>query len=62
MEFGLVQVAGGTALVQVLFFAPDGEMCPVIYKLTAEHDSWKVVNVQRMWFVPRWRLLRGVKA
>jgi hypothetical protein len=62
MEFGSVEVAGRTALVQVLFFAPDGAMCPVIYKLAAKHDSWKVVSVQRIWFVPPSRLLRGVKA
>jgi hypothetical protein len=62
IEFGSVDVTGATALVQVLFFARDGEMCPVIYKLAAEHNSWKVVSVQRIWFVPRSRLLRGVKA
>jgi hypothetical protein len=62
MEFGSVEITGRTALVQVLFFAPDGAMCPVIYKLAATHNSWKVVSVQRIWFVPRSRLLRGVKA
>jgi hypothetical protein len=62
MEFGSVEVTGRTAVVQVLFFAPDGEVCPIVYKLAATRKSWKVVAVQRLWFVPRSRLLRGVRA
>jgi hypothetical protein len=62
MEFGSVRVTGKTALVQVLFLAPDGAMCPVVYKLSVRHNSWRVVNVQRLWFIPHSSLLRGVKA
>jgi len=61
IEFGSGKVESGSALVEVLFFAPDGRMQPYLYKLTPEKKSWKVASVQRMWFVPRSRLLRGVR-
>jgi Domain of unknown function (DUF4864) len=62
IEFGLVKVLGGTAEVEVLFFARDGRIRPVIYQLVARNNSWKIANVQRMWFVPRSHLLRGLRA
>jgi hypothetical protein len=62
IEFGSARVSGSTALVEVLLFAPDGRIRPLLYKLVAENDSWKVASVQRMWFVPRSRLIRGLRA
>jgi hypothetical protein len=62
IEFGSVSVSGSTALVEVLLFAPDGRIRPLLYRLVAENDSWKVASVQRMWFVPRSRLIRGLRA
>jgi hypothetical protein len=61
IEFGSAKIERGSALVEVLFFAPDGRMQPYLYKLTPEKKSWKVASVQRMWFVPRSHLLRGVR-
>ena len=61
IEFGLVKVSGATAEVEVLFFARDGRIRPVLYKLVARNNSWKVTSVQRMWFVPRSHLLRGLR-
>jgi hypothetical protein len=61
IEFGSVKMEGTTAVVQVLFFAPDGSMSPFSYTLTAKNNAWKVESVQRIWFVPRSRLLRGLR-
>jgi hypothetical protein len=61
IEFGSVKMEQRTAVVEVLFFAPDGQVRPFLYKLAPENNSWKVVSAQRMWFVPRSHLLRGVR-
>src|SRR5256885_5834340 len=61
IEFGSLRMEQGTALAQVFFVSNDGRVLPFIYKLLPERDSWKIVNVQRIWFVPRSRLLRGVR-
>jgi len=62
MEFGSVRMEEGTALAEVMFVSNNGRVQPFLYKLLPERNSWKIVNVQRMWFVPRSRLLRGVRA
>ncbi|PYK29228.1 MAG: hypothetical protein DME57_11140 [Verrucomicrobia bacterium] len=62
LEFGSVKVEQGSAVAEVMFVSDDGRVQPFLYKLLPERDSWKIVNVQRMWFVPRSRLLRGVRA
>jgi hypothetical protein len=62
MEFGSVRMEEGTALAEVVFVSNDGRVQPFLYKLLPERNSWKIVNVQRMWFVPRSHLLRGVRA
>src|SRR5207253_758726 len=62
MEFGSVRMEEGTALAEVMFVSNDGRVQPFLYKLLPERNSWKIVNVQRMWFVPRSHLLRGVRA
>ena len=62
MEFGSVRMEEGTALAEVMFVSDDGRVQPFLYKLLPERDSWKIVNVQRMWYVPRSHLLRGVRA
>ena len=62
MEFGSVRMEEGTALAEVMFVSNDGRVLPFLYKLLPERSSWKIVNVQRMWYVPRSHLLRGVRA
>jgi hypothetical protein len=62
MEFGSVRMEEGTAMAEVMFVSNDGRVQPFLYKLLPERDSWKIVNVQRMWYVPRSHLLRGVRA
>ena len=62
IEFGSVRMEEGTALAQVVFVSNDGRVQPFLYKLSPERNSWKIVNVQRLWFVPRSHLLRGVRA
>ena len=62
IEFGSVRMEQGTALAEVMFVGNDGRVLPLLYKLLPERDSWKIVNVQRMWYVPRSHLLRGVRA
>ena len=62
IEFGSVRMEQGTALAEVMFVSDDGHVLPMLYKLHPQRDSWKIVNVQRMWYVPRSHLLRGVRA
>ena len=62
IEFGSVRMEEGTALAEVMFVSNDGRVLPFLYKLLPERDSWKIVNVQRIWYVPRSHLLRGVRA
>jgi len=62
IEFGSVRMDEGSAIAEVMFVTNDGRVQPFLYRLLPERDSWKIVNVQRMWFVPRSRLLRGVRA
>jgi hypothetical protein len=61
LEFGSVKMDHGTAIAQVVFVQSD-RVQPFLYKLLPERDSWRVVNVQRLWFVPRSHLLRGLRA
>ena len=61
LEFGSVRMEQGSALAEVMFVSNDGRVLPFLYKLLPERNSWKIVNVQRMWFVPRSRLLRGIR-
>ena len=62
IEFGSVRIEQGTALAEVMFVSNDGKVLPFLYKLLPERSSWKIVNVQRIWYVPRSHLLRGVRA
>jgi hypothetical protein len=62
IEFGSVRMEQGTALAEVMFVSDDGRVLPLLYKLLPQRNSWKIVNVQRMWYVPRSHLLRGVRA
>lgn len=61
IEFGSVKMEGANAVVQVLFFAPDGRMTLFFYVLSPKNKTWKVETVQRIWFVPRSDLLRGLR-
>jgi hypothetical protein len=62
IEFGSVRIENRTALAEVMFVSDDGRVLPMLYKLLPQRNSWKIVNVQRIWYVPRSRLLRGVRA
>lgn len=62
IEFGSVQMGEGSAIAEVMFVSNDGRVQPFLYKLLPERNSWKVANIQRMWYVPRSHLLRGVRA
>lgn len=46
VEFGGVESAGATALVQVFLTAPDGAMRGFLYSFTAEADGWRIDGVQ----------------
>jgi hypothetical protein len=62
IEFGSVHMEQGTALAEVMFVSDNGRVLPFLYKLLPQRNSWKIVNVQRIWYVPRSHLLRGVRA
>jgi len=61
IEFGSVKMEGANAVVQVLFFDAEKRMTAFFYVLAPTNHSWKVENVQRIWFVPRAHLLRGLR-
>lgn len=62
IEFGKIRMDQGTALAEVMFVSNDGHVLPFLYKLSPQRNSWKIVNVQRIWYVPRSHLLRGIRA
>ena len=62
IEFGSVRTEHGTAFAEVMFMSDDGRVLPLLYKLLPQRNSWKIVIVQRIWYVPRSHLLRGVRA
>jgi hypothetical protein len=62
IEFGSVRMEQGAAVAEVMFVSNDGNVLPLLYRLLPQRSSWKIVNVQRMWYVPRSHLLRGVRA
>lgn len=62
IEFGSVRMEESAAIAEVMFISNDDRVTPFLYNLQPERNSWKVVNVQRIWYVPRSHLLRGVRA
>lgn len=62
MEFGSVKVEHGAVLAEVMFLEVDGRMQAYLYKLRHDQNLWKVAGAQRLWFVPRSRFLRGIRA
>jgi hypothetical protein len=60
IEFGLVNVSGSGALVQVFLLGPNGSIRPFLYSLIAEGGSWKINGVQPMPSLPRWKRLSGL--
>jgi hypothetical protein len=61
MEFGSVKVDRGVVIAEVLFLEKDGNLQAFLYSLKHKSDSWYVANAQRIWFVPRSQLLRGLR-
>lgn len=61
IEFGSVTVEHGAVVAQVLFLEADGRTQAFLYKLRPEKKSWKIESAQRVWFMPRSRLLRGLR-
>jgi hypothetical protein len=45
IEFGALRDDGATALLQVLFFSPDGTVLPYVYRLKAEAPGWRIESV-----------------
>jgi len=48
VEFGFVRVEGGSAVVQVYFFARNGSVRSFLYSLTNENNSWKIDGVKQL--------------
>lgn len=55
VEFGSVRQDGGTASVQVFFFAAGGDVRSFVYTLTIEDAAWKISGVEE---VDTWRRSR----
>jgi hypothetical protein len=60
IEFGLVQVNGSAAVVQVFFASETGATHPFLYSLVAEGDSWKINGVRPMRNAPPARRSTGL--
>lgn len=48
VEFGLVKVQGGSAVVQVFFFAENGSVRSFLYSLTNENNGWRIDGVEEL--------------
>jgi hypothetical protein len=48
VEFGLVQAKGESAILQVFFFADDGEARAFLYTFVVENGVWKIEGVEPM--------------
>ena len=59
VEFGSVRVQGGTALVQVFFFAADGSARSFLYSLISEGTRWKISGVEELAHYERSQHLGG---
>ena len=62
IEFGSIRIDNDAALAEVMFVSDNGNVLPFLYKLHPERNTWKIINVQRLWYVPRSHLLRGIRA
>jgi Domain of unknown function (DUF4864) len=62
VEFGLVQVQGPSALVQVFFFASDGTAQAFLYNLVAEDGGWKIEGIERMEVPQPGQSIAGLRA
>ena len=48
VEFGTVQMEGGTALLEVFFFASDGGARVFVYSIISEGGGWKIGGVEEL--------------
>ena len=48
VEFGVVEVQGASAVVQVFFVAADGSVRSFLYSLIHEDDAWKIGGVEEL--------------
>jgi hypothetical protein len=56
VEFGVVRVVGGAALVQVFLTTPDGVVRGFLYSFTPEADGWKIDGARPFGAQPARRL------
>lgn len=61
IEFGSIKCSGNLVAVQVLFFNARGHLTPYLFTLSTANRSWKIKRAERLWFVPRTELLRGLR-
>lgn len=54
VEFGLVQAQGESAILQVFFFADNGDTRAFLYSFVAENGVWKIEGVEQT-TIPRSR-------
>lgn len=61
VELGLVKPVRHGLTMNVGLFEPNGECRLYIYTLVSDKNSWKVARAQRLWFVPRSQIARGLR-
>lgn len=60
VEFGMVQVDGATAVVQVFICSEDGTIRIFLYSLIAEDHTWKIEGVEQQGVAPPGHHLSGL--
>ena len=60
VEFGMVEVRGSTARVQVLFCSEDGTIRSFLYSLVAEDHTWKIDGVEPQSILPPGHHISGL--
>jgi hypothetical protein len=60
IEFGLVEVSGSVAVVQVYLHGANGSLRSFLYSLIAEDNSWKINGVQPVQNTSRGPRLTGL--
>lgn len=62
VEFGLVKMESGSALVQVFFFADDGSVRSFLFSLVKEGELWKSNSVDELQAYPTTNSMAGTQA
>ena len=61
VELGSVKAERGRLKMNIVLFGPNQEAQAFLYTIVPEKNSWKIASTQRLWFVPRTQITRGLR-